>query len=338
MRREDVRNFSVQDYPHNENIESRIHFILRYAVLAPSTHNSQPWLFSVTENSCTVFIDRSVQIQEADPEGRDLYISIGCCIENIVLAAQYFGLHTRVELGEDANEHVAQIFFEEDAVEENYPGLFHYIVKRQNVRGIFENKIPEISIEELRNLNIFDGIQIHMSTDRKKIAAAADMTAEAITTAYSRSSFRQEMSQWIHHNYSKERTGLHGYTLGVPVFLSFILPYIIRWFNVGKKLAGLNKQTVTSSPAICVFTAEENTRAHWVNTGRLAERVMLFIQSRGYQTAIYVASIEIGDFRSQLQDLFHLDNEPQFLFCFGKINAKFPYTPRISHAEKIRKI
>ena len=40
-----------EDFLHQGQLADKIRFVLGYAILAPSTHNSQPWLFKVKENS-----------------------------------------------------------------------------------------------------------------------------------------------------------------------------------------------------------------------------------------------------------------------------------------------
>ena len=46
------------DYPEDGPIEDQLRFCLRYAILAPSTHNSQPWLFRVAAGRVELFADR----------------------------------------------------------------------------------------------------------------------------------------------------------------------------------------------------------------------------------------------------------------------------------------
>lgn len=53
--RKDVWEVSELDFPKTAPIETQLGFLLRYAILAPSTKNSQPWAFSVqaTESTCS---------------------------------------------------------------------------------------------------------------------------------------------------------------------------------------------------------------------------------------------------------------------------------------------
>lgn len=61
-------NFSVwetkeSDFPKNGSIEERLKFILNYAVMAPSAHNTQPWKFKIQGNSIEIFVDKKAICQ-----------------------------------------------------------------------------------------------------------------------------------------------------------------------------------------------------------------------------------------------------------------------------------
>ena len=40
---------NASDFPANGSDAEKLEFLVRYAVLAPSSHNSQPWLFDLHE-------------------------------------------------------------------------------------------------------------------------------------------------------------------------------------------------------------------------------------------------------------------------------------------------
>ena len=48
---------------------------LRYAVLAPSSHNSQPWSFRLNGNEVELWADRKRSLPVVDPHDRELLIS-----------------------------------------------------------------------------------------------------------------------------------------------------------------------------------------------------------------------------------------------------------------------
>src|SRR3989338_7328667 len=109
---QELRDIRSEEFFMLKNSAEKIKFLLRYAILAPSTHNSQPWFFKIENNSCKIYADfEKYTIIEADPIKRDLYISLGCLIENLIVAAKYYNVFDRIEYClEKGNDLVAEIF------------------------------------------------------------------------------------------------------------------------------------------------------------------------------------------------------------------------------------
>ncbi|MGA2905571.1 MAG: twin-arginine translocation signal domain-containing protein, partial [Candidatus Korobacteraceae bacterium] len=57
------------------------------AILAASPHNTQPWLFKVSDSSIELHIDTSRNVGALDPYLREEHIGMGCALENLMLAA-----------------------------------------------------------------------------------------------------------------------------------------------------------------------------------------------------------------------------------------------------------
>src|SRR5512138_3857465 len=72
--------------------------IVAAGILASNPHNSQPWIFRITESTIDLFADRARQIGTIDPFLREMYIGLGCALENMLLAAQAEGFSTRFRL------------------------------------------------------------------------------------------------------------------------------------------------------------------------------------------------------------------------------------------------
>jgi len=77
-------------YPNGDTADN-IRYFVQYGVLAPSTHNTQPWRFEVDNNVLRITPDHARSLPQADPTTRNLFVSIGACIENIIVAAQAYG-------------------------------------------------------------------------------------------------------------------------------------------------------------------------------------------------------------------------------------------------------
>ena len=87
---------------------SDIKEILRYAAMAPSGHNTQPWLFSIEKNVITMHPDYSKRLPVVDPDDHALFISLGCALENLIIAARHYGYHPAVayELDSEKSEKI----------------------------------------------------------------------------------------------------------------------------------------------------------------------------------------------------------------------------------------
>jgi hypothetical protein len=72
--------------------------LVRAAILAASPHNTQPWLFKVTNSSIELYIDTKRNVGALDPYLREEHIGMGCALENLMLAAAANGYQATVTL------------------------------------------------------------------------------------------------------------------------------------------------------------------------------------------------------------------------------------------------
>jgi len=61
--------------------------LVRAAILAASPHNTQPWLFKISDSSIELHIDTQRNVGGLDPYLREEHIGMGCALENLVLSA-----------------------------------------------------------------------------------------------------------------------------------------------------------------------------------------------------------------------------------------------------------
>jgi hypothetical protein len=66
--------------------------LVRAAILAPSPHNAQGWLFGTGANHLDVYADRTRATGALDPFLRELHVGLGAAVENVVLTARTQGL------------------------------------------------------------------------------------------------------------------------------------------------------------------------------------------------------------------------------------------------------
>ena len=74
--------------------------LVRAAILAANPHNTQPWLFKVTERRIDLYADTIRNLGTFDPYLREMHLGLGCAVENMSLAAIATGYKAEVTLSE----------------------------------------------------------------------------------------------------------------------------------------------------------------------------------------------------------------------------------------------
>lgn len=134
--------------------------IIEYGIKAPSGHNTQPWKFRLNETSIDVYPNFSKELPVIDLNHRELYISLGCAVENICIASNEFGYSYQTEIIKQDSFSFIRIELQKSDVDKN--PLFDQIDKRQTNRSVYKSKsIQTNAIDELKKLNIKKTVSIY---------------------------------------------------------------------------------------------------------------------------------------------------------------------------------
>ncbi|NCA72888.1 MAG: Tat pathway signal protein, partial [Sphingobacteriia bacterium] len=66
--------------------------LVSHVILAPSSHNTQCWLFRLGPDRIEILPDRGRRCPVVDPDDHHLFVSLGCAAENLLQAAPALGL------------------------------------------------------------------------------------------------------------------------------------------------------------------------------------------------------------------------------------------------------
>lgn len=308
-----------------------LEYIVGFGSLAPSTHNTQPWKAKIKNDSIEVKANLDAQIKVADPTNRDLYISVGAFIKNILLACEALGIKTDLKI-DLSGQKVAVINLKlTDKVQTKKLELLTAMANRQNFRGFFEKSLDKNTVnnvfKEVKKAN--PDVVSRVFDDKETIEKLARLTADGLKSAYAKEPFRREIAGYINSNISRKRTGLFGYSLRMDLLMSIIIPKILKKKDIGTKLAQLNYASFIVSPAVVTLSTKDDKES-WVKTGLVLEEILIKLTEKGIFSSIYVAAIEIDNLRDSVKEITEDkgNTKPQLLFCIGQTNDPLPYTVR----------
>lgn len=302
--------------------------LVRHAVLAASSHNTQPWKFRLEPDTISILPDLSRRCPAVDPDDHHLYASLGCAAENLLIAARAAGL--RGHASYSAAEAGVRVDFEEMAPSPT--DLFKAIPKRQCSRAQYDG--TALATEQLRLLEEAgqgDGVSVRLLTDRKVIAQVAEFVAAGNTAQFADPAWTRELKAWIRFNAreaARSGDGLYGPVMGSPDVPRWLGALFMR---LGFSAEHQNRKDVAhiqSSAVVAVVHSERDDIPHWIEAGRCYERLALQATALNLRTAFINQPVEVPALRAQFAAFLGIgDRRPDFIVRIGH-GPEMPWSRR----------
>jgi len=301
----------------------RWEYLLNFAVLAPSGHNTQPWLFRIDGDTLEIFADRHRALPVVDPHDRELTISCGAALEHLLTALRHFGHAGDVDLLPDAEgepDLMARVGFgppaEPDARTER---RFAAIFKRRTTRRPFQPEpIPNDVLKELGDGVREAGAQIVFVIHPEAKADVAQMVGEGDRLQFADPRFRRELAAWIHSRRRDTHDGISFSEFGGADILSFAGAAVVRTFDIGDGVAAKDSEVAEHSPALALIAMDADAPEDWLTAGRALSGLLLDAAAEGLTAAYLNQPIEIESLRHRLADDVGPEGIPQLLLRLGK--------------------
>ncbi len=308
-------------------VSTRMRELVRYATLSANGHNAQPWKFAIRENALEIYPDYTRRLPIVDPHDRELWISLGCALENLLLAAHAIGYATEVT-HPDA-EDVIHIHLSQDAPHST--AQFNAIPHRQSTRSEYDGQpVEAAALDQVYALPMEPGVVLHVITDRSGLDTVLDYINQGNRLQFADKAFVDELISWLRFT---KREALHSQD-GLFTRCSGN-PEVPRW--LGKRFVAATKpeqqadadaKKLRSSSGAYVIASETDDKAAWVRTGQVYQRVALTMTAHNIKSAFLNQPIEVTPIRSQFQTALNLGASlPQLLIRFGHADA-MPYSLR----------
>lgn len=299
--------------------------ILESAVLAPSSHNTQPWRFEISETGVSLFADRLRALPVNDPDDRELTISCGCALFNLRIAAAHAGFNAHCALLPDPGDEdllATVTFTPASGSEGRQSGLFQAITRRRTYRKRFEPKqVPSDVLNILDESAETEGAWFQVLDSEHARHQVAELVAEGDAAQWSNPSWRRELAAWMHPRRK-------GDGLTVPGMVAPVAQLVVRTFDMGNGVGAKDRQLADESPVIAALGTAGDGVEDWLKAGQALERVLLRSLGQGLQASYLNQPIQVAVLRPKLQHLLGHSGFPQILLRLGYPATDLPAAPR----------
>ena len=292
--------------------------LVRYATLAASSHNTQPWRFEIGSESIALFPDRTRRCTAVDPDDHHLFASLGCAAENLLLASEAAGL--KGVLNYDAESSGLTVTFEQTAPYRS--PLFDAILTRQCTRTEFDGR--PLSAEQLRLLSEAgqgNEVAVMLLTSEQQKDEVTQYVARANTIQFADDAWATELRAWIRFNARdaiRTGDGLYGPVMGNPDVPPWLGKLFMRLTFSSKAQNRKDARNIKSSGAIAVIFSEKDDPKHWIEAGRCYQRLALQAAALDLRTAFINQPVEVSDLRPEFARYLGLgDRRPDFVIRIG---------------------
>lgn len=294
--------------------------LVRYATLAPSSHNTQCWKFRVGDRSISVVPDLSRRCPVVDPDDHHLFVSIGCAAENLLQAALAHGLHGVTAFDASGGGGLRIALEPTKAVA---TALFDAIPKRQSTRTEYDGKpLSASELALLERAGAGPGVKLMLLTERPAMEKVLDYVVEGNTAQMSDPAFVEELKAWIRFSRSdavRARDGLFSGSSGSPSVPSWLGNVLFGLFFTPKSENDKYARHVRSSAGIAVFASDAANPAQWIEVGRCYERFALQSAALGIRNAMLNQPVEVVALRPRFAAVLGIGElRPDLVVRFGR--------------------
>jgi hypothetical protein len=298
--------------------------LVQAATLAPSSHNTQPWLFRLEDPVIDLLADRTRALPVNDPDDRELIISCGCALFNLRVAAAAAGLQAQVEPWPDAadTDLLARVRLAPGSADQDDAALQAAMAERRTYRERF----AATAVDPMALRSLVDAVHSEaaslavLDTADRRLGAAA-LVAEGDAMLWANPSWRRELAAWMHPR--RRGDGLTLPALAIPA-----AQMVVRSFDMGHGVAAKDHQLADESPVLAVLFTEGDRPRDWLAAGQALQRLLLVSVRLGLQASYLNQPVQVATLRPRLQQITGREGHAQLLLRIGTPTQTLPAAPR----------
>lgn len=340
----------LQKIPSSQ--EEMLRHLIGWAILAANSHNVQPWRFILKplENSIDVCVDEKGILPASDKKARQAFISVGCSVTNILLAAQYYGMEYLLKYQQNQvtyPEPIVSIQFSEPnkTTRDERRLTMDAMKNRRMNRKEYDSQrpVPESMVGKMQRAAEKIDLTCNIITGFTMRFALAELQATADRIVVTRDDFRHELANFLLPNDTTLGRGMPGSTFGLNDETARELHEELKAkgnFNPDKAagVPAASRAGIRSAPALIVLSVPKDNPAYWIKAGMVFQELAVKAEAEGLGVAVHAALVEDGRMNKILKtSLRRFKERPTVLFRIGypQDADRPPHSPRLGIEEVI---
>jgi hypothetical protein len=304
--------------------------ILRYASLAPSGHNSQPWYVRVIDDRKIIIgADPERRLPAVDPNSREVMLSLGAFVENLSLAAGDMGYEAHIEVK-------ARNPFEQEILDVTLQKVkpVPYPLERMTLRMTAKHGYRSVDLkkDDVDALaEPLGGRLFYFPPGSEHARCIQEGTVKAFRVQTDRDEAQQELVKWLrlsHEASEKHRDGLTTEGMEIRGLKGWYVRNLTSPEDFMKE--SMRKRSVEEAAKLVgqgggwfVITSTRQSVADLIEAGRGFERMALMARERGVAVHPMTQILEEEIGRREIASNHDAGMLPQFVLRVGYLD-KYP--------------
>ncbi|MCX5743074.1 MAG: nitroreductase family protein [Proteobacteria bacterium] len=295
--------------------------VVHVAVMAPSSHNTQPWKFRIHKDVLEVHTDPARHLPVIDADGRQRLQSCACALYNARVGVRAMGFvdEVTVMLTDDVDRDlVATLHLGAPHIStETDLALMRAIpLRRTNRRSFLPRPVASAITDVMIAAATAEGAtMVRLSPDEKHLIS--HLVHEADRAQFGNPAFRAELTGWLNPIGSRRKDGIPFVEKEYGSNLPFTVARTIRSPSLGNDFGKLEEDHIDQSPVVFVIGTPTDDRVDWIACGQALEAVLLHATSLGLSASFLNQVLEVPGSRAQIGEMIPGIGFPQMVLRIG---------------------
>lgn len=284
---------------------------------APSSHNTQPWMFRLRPDRVDLMADRTRALAVNDPHDRELAISCGAALFNLRAAARAAELKCAVEALPDDEQRdlLATVQLSRgDPANADEVALCEAIDQRRTCRVPFSDREVPLDIRQALTAAVrAEGARLRVVSAPAERARLIELITEGDRRQFADHRWRRELASWMHQR--RRDDGLPVNEIALP-----LTRLLLSTVNLGRSTAADDANRAGAAPLLVILSTTGDGPRDWLVAGQALERMLLGAASQGLQASFFNQPCQIEELRPWIADLVG-EGCPQLILGLGYLPA-----------------